>query len=1834
MVECKNLFLQGDIMKKGFLLFRIMLSSLAVALGVLPAAAQEDEPAVERDTVLMSPLYFVVDDAVVTDENENQRLWNELMKYKLWGTDSVIFNKGDFRIAETSGYTGTALEKVYFRNGKHTLGGPIVSGGDIEISYPGMGAENDTLLKGPVRAGWLVLPNWYSYTNVKYEGTYCFEHQIYFETPSRSDDLLNSAKIANTFIENVHKSGGKVYADWDKDTDGFPGLSGLNLDGSFADCPSDVPTPEKGLSVPKLDLTGITWEPAVDMTIPYEETQFIQVPPITAADLSQSPKHVWFDKYVEDIKVSSHTGKELYVLMPSKTQNANGKTGRLTRVFSRDGFHFDNSANDMKIKVAYVNDEATWNDETNSWDNVDVSKITVVADTDYAGNLLFYTTADVEWKPFKASGGDAGVGADFQGTFMTSGSFKIYDHLSIAGQLIAGEWLWFESEFKGEFHYVPFNSPEIKPDIFLNKEFIENNEKWYDMDFYLTDTARVEVSFDYCFAFFGIDVDTTDGAYSEYKSEKGNFAEPADLGLDDDSYKMPLCKDGETGHVIIKKGSRKPSSQSTAHLKVLEDGLVESDEYMLFRITNLSGAVITGNQFDGDFLIRLIDYDNNAPYFVNPSQKLSVPENETKAVVGTIKAKDNEGDTFKYAITGGTGKSLFNINATSGVVSMKKTVDAFDYEAWMDAGGKVYTITVEVCDIKATSFDEKLCSKNTFKINVTDVNEKPYFTYTDSDKKELRIAENKTVAMDTAKFTDTDRFNTNTLFTNNEVIAIGGDTAVFDVTKDGVVFTKNGVVLDYETKNTYEITLKVRDATTDSKGNLVYPDLYDEMAFTIVVVDVDDGPKFTYDVYNGSIDELIVGEKPVDMDYPILATTTQAGAEITYSLEDPAEMFTIDPVTGVISLAKDSVLDYEVKNTYTVKVIASDATGDPAQKVQSDTADVIIRVNDINELPIIIHTYPDPVVLENMEVGTVVDTVKWNDLDTAIKFRNDIFAAVGGDVTYFEITPDGIILTRQMFDYEMKEFLNKDTTYKLIISLSDKDDPTLVAFDTVTIHIKNVNENPVITTTTVEVKENSKEGTEVDKIKASDVDFDDPDSVLIFTLIEDRSGCFDVAANGVITVKSCKELDYEKNKLLNITVKVEDSNGGSSTKTIQVNIIDIPSPSIEITKAVNTDTTWVKPDTVYTNIRDLDIYCSLNNASEEHCLDTILKPGKNIIVKRICDIAGFEGCAADSVTVFFSDAAPIVKVSANPDENKATNIYTIVEKTDPDDENIYVNRTKNEVYVKVKDPASGRDSSFKVTLNLDTLSIPKSTYDNMASVVKSSIALDINPSEGVTRTPVNGTEVKVSYTKKVYGVPVEVSYMTDNDGEIIKRAVVNDKGKVDSIEVITVSYETVINGKVVTISYEADAVTGAKLVKDPSGKLMTETAASKLKTTPASYSVTYDYKDATGNYVVVTYSVDENGTLVKNAEGDIAYKVSYTYVNKYGNSATQSVSIVLDRTLPKVQILSPEKGEVIRSNFVEVKWTVNGVEQDSLTLQGLEKGQNTIVRFYRDKAGNEAYDSVTVFMKDGKDVDISVEQPVTVVTRDMVEEYYAENKPKDGQTFAVSILNPETGKEVETLIGGTFETTSGSGEEPYPNVEGPSHLGPTLVMDVKVPVVSGVSGLATLDDLISSDGRISSAGVDVDEEAAKEAGLEYQKYTVEEYVANFCEEDVVVGSDYSRVNLYDSELKVQIWVYTTLGNFVGYQSFTQELNNPDYANKVGMLQLFYEMKPDKDGYVRAENEKMLATGAYLYKVDATIKNHLRCSIPPFDGASPKKKGDMTKSNDNLLKGFGYKRPEK
>ena len=924
--------------------------------------------------------------------------------------------------------------------------------------------------------------------------------------------------------------------------------------------------------------------------------------------------------------------------------------------------------------------------------------------------------------------------------------------------------------------------------------------------------------------------------------------------------------------------------------------------------------------------------------------------------------------------------------------------------------------------------------------------------------------------------------------------------------------------------------------------------------------------------------------------------------------------------TGLVTVKDSSILDYETITEIKIRVLVIDTL---YQKT-SDTT-VTIPVINVNEDPILDKQEFD--IVEHMPPNTRVDSMTWDDKDLADKFRKDEFEAIGGATDVFTVSPTGVITTKKELDYE-----TMDTTYILVVKLKDSSDPTLFDIDTMVIHVHNVNEPPTITTDSLHVTENSKKGTTVGVVESKDPDIGDSKS---FTLVKDESGCLEMAPDGTVSVKKSDCLDREKTPVVYITVNVTDAGGLSHTKDIAVVVDDVPGPTIDIVEASNEDTTWKYPEIIYTNRDSLNVCWEVNKVRQP-CADTTLKPGINRICKEVCDVDGFEGCAQDCFTAYYSDISPVVTVSAANDANLASNIYTIVERPADSDTNVYVKDTVSRITVTVtdKDPIDG-DTTYSFTIPVDLtrkVNVPQTTYDALSAVANQTVALDVLHAN-TTSTPINGNSVLNSYPTKVAGVEVTVCYVTDNKGNVVKQAVVNEKGKVDSIEVITVSYQTVVDGQTVTISYQADAETGKALYVDGNGGFI---ASKNADRSSGIFKVSYNYVDKkTNNSVELTYVVDRKGNMVKNPDGDRGYQVSYTYVDKYGNAAKQAVFVVLDQTLPVVEILSPVDKQVIRSNSVKVEWTIDGVKQDTLVLQGLDKGPNVIVRFYKDKAGNEASDTVYVIMKDSKDIDISVEQPVTVVTKDKVDEYYAVNPPKKGQTFAVSIRNPSTEEEVETLIGGDFKTQDGSGEDPYPGVKSSKHLGPTLALDVKLPTVSGVTGLATLDDLILPNGKISNKGIGVDTTGLDDAAkADYREYSVEEYISEFCERGTPVPApgSYSQFNLYDITLKTRVWVYTSLGNYVNDVGFTQELNDPNFTDDAGLTQMFLELKPDRDGYVHAKNKKLMATGAYVYKVDAKLTNHLRCAIPPFDGANAKVAGDTFSSNDELLKPFGYKRP--
>ncbi|MDD5942973.1 cadherin repeat domain-containing protein [Fibrobacter sp.] len=1103
---------------------------------------------------------------------------------------------------------------------------------------------------------------------------------------------------------------------------------------------------------------------------------------------------------------------------------------------------------------------------------------------------------------------------------------------------------------------------------------------------------------------------------------------------------------------------------------------------------------------------------------------------------------------------------------------------------------------------------------------------------------------------------------------------------LFDISYDPTTQTikatvKDEKLLDYEelrkatSRKDPDPEYKVGILVTDPNG------LKDTLIRVIRIIDVNEKPLYTAEpcvVVEGNHPGDSIGhvEHPSDIDSlsrnPALYDNQfkMTGGDIDrFELrKDSTDLM------RVILAALDSI-DCE-NNTYTCGVDSvywvELTYGDTTLKTVYNNIRIPVKVLDLNEPP---EFRTDTIgVAENSPMGTVVDTIKWFDWD---RFDTTMHFEISNDSSgCFAIDKNtGIVTVKKdkcaALDHE------KNPTLKIEVAITDMVDVTdrsLISGGPntvkkiITVNVHDVNEPPTIIKETFSVDEDAKKGTVVDTVKATDPDKDPKFSKLIFTAIGGDTATFKIdSITGIVTLKDT--LDYETKNKYELVVRVYDGEyADTAIVPIYVNN-KIEKTEVKITLYDDSTKVWHDPDTVFTNSPGREI-CWVQGRSDRDLKDTCMDvhiTKDSVIVIRYKDPTT-DSYGVDSVFIFYSNATPIVTISGDQKANLANNFYTIVEDTDKGDTNLYVNERKKDVHVTVKDPANKKDTSFVVKLNLQTVNVPQKTLDAVNKIVNENrFVLNENPKGGVTRTPVNGNEVKYSY-REVFGKDtVTVSYKTDNDGNPVLVPVLNDKGKVDSIEVMTVSYNVVIDGKTVTISFVVNAATGEVLVKDSNGTLM-ESGASKVASSSSSkgnatsssssnkssvtegmFLITYSVKDPLGNSTTVSYSVDEKGKMVQNADGDTGYAVAYTYTNMYGNSATQSLFIVLDQKGPTVEILKPLKGQVIRSNYVEVVWTVNGEIQDTLTVQGLDKGPNYIKRFYRDKAGNEAADTVLVIMKDSKDVEIAIVTPVTEMNPDEVKEYYEENPPEEGETFAVSILNPTSGKEVETLKGGSFKTKKGSGEELYPGKE-KKHLGPTLALDVKLPTIkdgegnTGLGGLATLDDLVLPNGKISNIGIGIDtSKLSDELKREYKEYTVEEYVEKFCEDGTSVPSDLSKFNMYKTKMQVNIWVYTSLGNFVDYFSFGQEMNDPEYTNDAGKLKMFFEMKPDKDGFVKADNGKLYATGAYLYKVEATIRSTLRCTILDeavlHDKPNAKRKGDKIKSDDELLKPFGYKRPK-
>ena len=1401
------------------------------------------------------------------------------------------------------------------------------------------------------------------------------------------------------------------------------------------------------------------------------------------------------DLYYHNIHtcVGGKNGCKIHVLMPPG--------GRLTRLFVDSLF----IGNHTTINVIY---------------NSDTGYVVQTQDK-YRGNLLIYSNKNIIF--------DNTDNVPIQGSFISTSKIYLKCNLDFSGQLLANQ-LEIGNDFKGEnFRFVKFD-PDTLDFPELNKQggLYEDNQTVI-IPLQLSDTSTIDVYFTYCF-------DLKDGVTTE------DFNMPPNI---------PVC--GETSITTkIPIGSKTPVD--TIKVNVKKDTLVEPNEYLVLHIDSISGAVLPNGETSGELKIKIndapvghVEFDTTAIYKFN--------ENDTGSV-SYIKVVNETQFTRFYLDSSWTDR--YTLDSITGELRLVK--DPLDYEA----------TTVDM--IKVTLKDTgNVEVSRLIPIGVQDVNEAP--TLNDTT---FTLYENVPVPalVGTLKVNDPDIRNAD--FRQNLFKIVEGDSC-FTIDNTGKIYSSK--IFNYE-KDTTEFTLKVMVYDKN------YPTtLFDTATVTIKIGNTNEGPKFptkdtTFYVTENTKPGIIgnVAAKDEDSD------------TITYKIVGNVP-FTID-TAGNISSTRE--FDFEKEKEFTFKVVASDGT-------TKDTMNVTVKINDENEP---VHTKDTTFTVEEGKTGEI-GKVKGEDEDEdgePVKFSCD-------DTVHYHVNPTtGAIGLVTPFDYEQ----TKSDTLKVFVTDGKFTDTAIVV-----INVKNVNETPVLQPNdSLIVPENCKSCI-VGIITAIDPD-DDP---ITYKIVEPG---FTIDSNGVI--KLTEPLDYETTPKVTITVVAKDTSGASDTAKYTITVTDINEPvhtkdttcsvkenytgkvckitgtdedktpvkyivtdttnySIDSTgtltiknpidyekktkdtvKVIVTDGKFSDTATVIIRILDEEEIPEIKTWDDEKPKDTVKTNDQDhkfewtlcegdscetnqefphIKKDTVIKVCNAKKTKCDSIVVLFNDAPPVVTLTNAKSTNATIDYITIEEQKD---DKIYVNKKDNEITVTVRDTVHKTEKRFNIDVTLDTIKTKDIKLKEYNYLIDESLA---------QYTPIGGGLVEAKEVIK------------DNGTEITLTKIVDKKGNpIDTIQ--TVTYTKKVNGKDVVISYKTDNLTGQKI---------------------GDYEVSYMIDSCTK----ITYFVNDEKEIVTNKEGNIGYTVSYEYTDDFGNKAVASVEIIYDDIPPKVEIQSPYEMQKFNTNAIPVKWTVNGITQDTLTLQRLEKGVNFVVRRYVDKAGNESADTIKVIMAEAKDIEVSIVYPVTEINQDKVDSFYSEGNK----------YNPKQPYTITTLKGD----------------EKPDPVGIGFKIDIALPSVNPTGGLATLDDIVKN-------GMIPVDDKGNIVGASTKGIPVDKYVEEHCTEEF--QNDYRKhglnIPLYDVKYNLHLWVWTTTANYVNDYSIEYTLNDQDVVSDAGTVQMVVDWLADKDGAVRAKNGHALGTGSYITRLySKSIAKH-RCDY------KEQRKGDRTVKKEEDTTIFGFKRP--
>ncbi|XP_042287246.1 protocadherin-16-like [Thunnus maccoyii] len=569
----------------------------------------------------------------------------------------------------------------------------------------------------------------------------------------------------------------------------------------------------------------------------------------------------------------------------------------------------------------------------------------------------------------------------------------------------------------------------------------------------------------------------------------------------------------------------------------------ERDHYNFIAVT-MTGVTI-------EVSITVNDINDHAPVFPKKKAVLKIPEHTAVGTRFSLEpATDADKDqltTQGYAIREGNVGQAFRLEtkrAANKVLYLDLVVNGLlDREK-----RSLYTLVVEAFD----GGSPRRMGSMTLEVTVTDINDHaPVFN---QSRYHAIISESLPQGSSILQVFATDEDEG-----DNGLVLYEINRRQSDPDRYFVMDIKSGVItlnrpLDYEHKRVHELVVQAKDNASHPEVTNAFVTIHvrdyndNQPTMTIIFLSEDGSPRISEGAQPG---QYVARISVTDPDYGEYAN-------VNVSLEGGDGKFALTTKDSIIYLIYvDQVLDREERDSYDLRVMATDSGTPPLRAESSFT----IQVTDVNDNPPLFDQQAyRQTIPEVVYPGSFVLQVTARDKDQGPNgdVRYSLLKGKNSHSDWFSIDPvTGIITTATALDFE------SEPAPSVTVVATDSGRPPLSSTAKVDIVLQDVNDNTPVFSSNIynaSIKENTPAGTCFLEVSATDEDRGSYGAIS-YTLGSGSGGAapshFTInKETGQLCTSTALDRDVGLDKF-DLTVTATDGGGLSSVTHVRVSVVDI-----------------------------------------------------------------------------------------------------------------------------------------------------------------------------------------------------------------------------------------------------------------------------------------------------------------------------------------------------------------------------------------------------------------------------------------------------------------------------------------------------------------------------------------------------------------------------------------------------------------------------------------------------------------------------------------------------